>query len=250
MAARTPPEAWYWSYDIQAPDIDSILVPGAQLTRLMSYRKGTRLRYAALAHKVAGPARSYELELGAEAVHARSAAAGARPIALAVDTGEESPRFTLLLDPAPGPAAEVRVDLDEARLRAALDDRHRIVDLVTYAAGGARRFAAILEERVADGGEPAAAQQLLIGVSAAELDEALLRSAAALVRLRGYTADGRSLFAAVAEPAPPSTWSWYADLDPDEVAQALERNGAYPLDLDVSRDERGLRFSVVMYRDR
>jgi hypothetical protein len=34
------------------------------------------------------------------------------------------------------------------------------------------------------------------------------------------------------------------------VARNLETNAAYPIDLDATRDERGVRFTVVMVRDR
>src|SRR5262249_27256749 len=69
-----------------------------------------------------------------------------------------------------------------------------------------------------------------------------------LVRVRVYVEGGRQLFTAVAERADPGTWAWYGAIDPDEVARNLERNSSYPVDLDATRDDKGLRFSVVMYR--
>ena len=56
-------------------------------------------------------------------------------------------------------------------------------------------------------------------------------------------------FAAVAERSNVGKWAWYADLDADAVASKLDRNNAYPFDLDATHDERGVRFTVVMYRD-
>jgi hypothetical protein len=56
--------------------------------------------------------------------------------------------------------------------------------------------------------------------------------------------------AAVAERARVDTWAWYADLDADGVARNLEGNSAYPVDLDAMRDLEGVRYAVVMYRQR
>jgi hypothetical protein len=67
--------------------------------------------------------------------------------------------------------------------------------------------------------------------------------------LRGYIEDGRQLFAAVAEKSNvgKEAW-WYTDIDADTVARQLDRNNAYPIDLDATRTEQGIRFTVVMYR--
>jgi hypothetical protein len=241
MAARKPPETWYWSYDIKPDDIDAVLVPGVRLVRLSRYRKGTNPRFAALAYKDGGPARRHAIDLEAAAAGKLLQETGQRPVAVTVDAVDGPPRFSLVLETGPGPVSSLHLDLDEAGLRALLDDRHGIADLATYTAGGARRYAVIVDERPGP-------SWLFTGVTAQELDAKLVEHGAALVRVRGYVEGGRQRFAAVAERAEPGPWAWYPALDPEAVARNLELNAAYPLDLDATRDEQGLRFSVVMYR--
>jgi hypothetical protein len=241
MAARKSPEAWYWSYDIKPDEIDSVLTPGARLMRLSSYRKGTSPRFAALAYKEPGPARRYVLGLEAAAATKLLHETGERPVAITVDAAEGSPRFSLVLEAGPGPVSSLHVDLDEAAVRALLDGHHGIADLATYTTGAVRKYAAIVDERTAP-------SWLFTGVTAHELDAKLVEHGAELVRVRGYHEAGRQLFAAVAERAEAGRWAWYGALDPDAVARNLERNDAYPFDLDATRDENGLRFSVVMHR--
>src|SRR5678815_4123255 len=103
MHARKPPEAWYWSYDIKPDDIGAILVPGARLVRLSSYRKGTSPRFAALAYKEPGPARRHALDLEAAAAARLVGETGERPISITVDPGPggpgaDAPRFSLVLE--------------------------------------------------------------------------------------------------------------------------------------------------------
>ncbi len=241
MAARKSPEAWYWSYDIKPDEIDSVLMPGVRLIRLSSYRKGTSPRFAALAYKETGPTRRYVLDLEPAAALALVEKTGERPVAITADPGAESPRFSLVLETGPGPVSSLHVDLDEAAARALIDDQHGIADLVTYTAGGARKYAAIVEERTGP-------SWLFTGVTAHELDARLVEHGAVLARVRAYVEAGQPRFAAVAERIDPVSWAWFAAIDPDAVARNLERNEAYPVDLDATRDDSGLRFSVVMYR--
>lgn len=242
MAARKPPGAWYWSYDIKHEDLDSVLTPGVRLVRLSSYRKGTSPRLAALAYKEPGPARRYALDLDAAAAQKLVAESGERPVAVTVAPGDGPPRFSLVLETGPGPVARLHLDLDEAAARALLDGQHAITDLATYGSGGARRYAVIVEDR-------AVQAWLLTGLSPHQLDEKLIDHGAALVRARAYTEGGTQLIAAVAERGDPGPWAWYPSLDADAVARQLEQNKSYPFDLDATRDEQGLRFTIVMYRD-
>jgi hypothetical protein len=247
MTARKPPETWFWSHDIQSDQINSVLMPGMRLVRLSSYGHGKGRRFAALVYKEPGIERTYALDLDAAALHARLRESGARPVAItvdvAVDAGERPPRFSVVLETGPGPLSAVHLDLDEASVRALLDDDHGIADLATYVVGGVRKYAVIVEEREGP-------SWLFTGIKAHDLDAKLLELGAQLVRLRGYAAGGRQEFAAVAERSRPSGWAWYTDLDADAVARKLEDNSAYPLDLDATRDERGVRFTVVMVRHR
>lgn len=236
MAARKPPEAWFWSHDIRPHQIDSVVTPGMRLMRLSSYGAGDRRRFAALIYKEPGPERSYVLDLDGAALVARLAESGARPVAI---TADDAGRFSVVLEHGPGPLSSVHLDLEAGAVAALLDERHAIADVVTYVAGGSRKYAVILEERTGP-------QWFLTGVTAHQLDARLLELDAALVRLREYVDGGQPLLAAVAERSRNASWAWYADLDPDAVARNLENNDAYPIDLDATRNDRGLRFAVIM----
>ncbi len=242
MAARKPPESWFWSHDIKSDQIDSVLMPGMRLVRLSSYGTGNARRFAALVWKEPGAARTYALDLAAAALEARVRDTGARPVGITVDAGATPPRFTVVLEAGPGPLSSVHVDLDEAGVRARLDDHHGIADLATYVVAGVRKYAVIVEERPGP-------SWLFTDIAAHELDAKLLELGATLVRLRAYSAGGKPQFAAVAERSRVTGWAWYTDLDADGVARNLEGNSAYPFDLDAVRGERGVRFTVVMYRD-
>ena len=253
MSARKPPQSWFWSYDIKTDNLDSVLL-GLRLTRLSSYHIGTKQRFAALMYEEPGPARSYELLVDAAAAQRLAGEAGRRPVAVTVDTSGEAPRFSLVLEERSGggsggsgvgeggPASRLHLDLDDAGVRALASGQQAIIDLATYTAGGARRYAAVVEERAAE-------SWVFTGVTAGELDAKLLAHGAALVRVRGYTDGGRQLFAAVAERVDPGTWAWYAGLGTDDVAKSLTKNKAFPVDLDAWWEGDKLRFCVVMYRD-
>ncbi len=240
MPAKKPPETWFWSHDIKATQIASVLMPGSRLVRLSSYGTGAARRFAALVYKEAGPERSYALDLDAAAVTAKLAETGARPVGVTVD---DTGRFSVVSETGPGPVATLHVDLDEAGAQALVDDQHGIADLATYVVDGARKYAVIVEDRPGT-------SWLFTGVSAPELDAKLLEHDAMLARVRAYSDGGKTRFAAVAERGRPAGWAWYADLDGDGVARQLENNAAYPVDLDATRSDRGTRFTVVMVRDR
>lgn len=244
MTTRKPPDTWFWSHDIHLDQIDSVVMPGMRLARLAAYGAGDRRRFAALIYQEAGPERRYALELDAAALAAKLADTGARAVSLTSSAGADgAPRFSVVLEIGPGPLSSVHTDLDAAGVTALLDDHHTIADLTTYVAGGARKYAVILEEREG----PA---WFFTGVTAQELDAKLLPLGAQLTRVRPYTNGARKELAAVAEKARATRWAWYADLDGDAVARNLENNDAYPYDLDATRDDRGTRFAVVMYRQR
>lgn len=72
-----------------------------------------------------------------------------------------------------------------------------------------------------------------------------------MLRLRTYVEGGQRRFAAVAERSNvgKGAW-WYTGIDGDTVDRKLDHNNAYPFDLDATRDEQGVHYTVVMYRDR
>jgi hypothetical protein len=243
MAARKPPQAWFWSHDIRGDQIKYVVTQGTHLMRLSSYGAGERRRFAALMYKEPGAERSYAIDLDAAALAAHLAETGARPVSITVDASGAIPRFSVVQQHGPGPLCSAHVDLDEAGVRALIDDAHGLADVATYEVGGARRYAVVVEER-------AAPSWFLAGVTAHELDAKLLELDASLSRVRAYAEGGRLLLAAVAERVRGPSWAWYTDLDGDAVARNLENNSAYPIDLDATRDARGTRFTVVMVRDR
>jgi hypothetical protein len=243
MPARKPPEAWFWSHDIRADQIKHVVTPGMHLMRLSSYGSGDRRRFAALVYKEPGPDRAYAVDLDAAALDAQLRDTGARPVAITASADEANPRFSVVLQHGPGALCSARVDLDEGGVRALLDDQHAIADIATYVAGGARKYAVIVEER-------SAPSWFLTGLTPHQLDARLLELDASLVRLRAYVEGGQQQLVAVAERSRGVGWAWYTDLDGDAVARNLENNAAYPIDLDAIRDARGTRFSVVMVRDR
>ena len=242
MFERTPPEAWSWSHDIKSDQIDSVAMPGWHLMRLSSYGKDNHRRFAAVVFKEPGPELSYVLDLDAAAIEARLRETGAQPVAITVDADGSQPRFSLVLQNGLERLSSLHVDLDEAGVHALLDDDHRIADFVTYLVDGVRKYAVILEER-------SGPSWFFTDVTAPELDTRLAQLDATLLRVRAYVEEGRQKFAAVAERSNLGKWSWYADLDADAVASKLDRNNAYPFDLNATHDERGVRFTVVMYRD-
>jgi hypothetical protein len=158
---------------------------------------------------------------------------GARPAAITVDADDSQRRFSLLLEKEPASAKSLHVDLDEAGVRSLLDGRHGLADFVTYVAAGARKYAIVLEERP----EPS---WFLANVTAQELNARLAELDVTLFRLRSYIEDSQRLFAAAAEKSNvgKGAW-WYADIDADTVARQLDRNDAYPIDLDATRGEQG-----------
>lgn len=242
MVEGGAPDAWFWSHDIGPDQVDSVATAGTRLVRLSSYGDGERRRFAALVYLGGGPERGYALDLEAEPLRARLREEPSRPVAITVADGEP-PRFSVVFDHEPGLPSHVHLDLDEAGLHALLDGHRRVLDLATYTGGGVRRFAVIL----ADGG---GGSWLVTGVEPDDLDARLRELDAGADLLREYRENGRRVLAAVAARPRPDGQAWYAGLDADGVAAALEDNRSYPVDIDATRDERGVRFTVVMRRER
>lgn len=244
MAARKPPESWFWSHDIQTNHVDDVVLPGMHLMRLSIYGTGKMRRFAAISFREVGAESVYLVDVPAAEVAAKVADAGAHPVSITADTDGGDLRFSLVLHKGPGSLSSLHLDLDEAGLCKLADDQHCIADFTTYVVGGARKYAAIVEER-------SGPSWVLPNVTAQELDAKLLELGATLVRLRSFAeGTGPRRFTAVAERINVGRWAWYADIDGDTVARHLNTNDSYPFDLEAYRDDRGVRYNVVMYRDR
>ncbi len=146
MTARKPPDSWFWSHDIEPEQITSVVTAGSRLVRLSSYGFGPARRFAALVYQEAGPARTWVLDLDQAALTAKLAE-GAHAVGITVEALDDGPRFSVVLETGPSSVSAVHTDLDEAGVRALLDGHHQIVDLASYVAGGARKYAVIVEER-------------------------------------------------------------------------------------------------------
>src|SRR5690349_680351 len=109
MAARKPPEAWFWSHDIRADQIKYVVTPGMLVMRLSSYGSGDARRFAALMYKEAGLERSYAVDLDAAALATKLQDTGARPVAITVTEGAPL-RFHVVLQQGPGPLCSAHVD--------------------------------------------------------------------------------------------------------------------------------------------
>ena len=236
----TPP-TWYWSHDIGPDQVESVAGSGTRLIRLSSYGSGHRQRFAALMYMEPNAERTYLLNLEAAELDSQLRQAQARPVAITVDASGLQPRFSVVLDAAAGPRSTVHLDRAEAEVRALLDDEHGIADIATYLVAGERRYAVVLEARPGP-------SWLFTEVTARRLRFRLFRLGVTLVRLRANLGSERQEFTAVAERSSGVGTTWYANLDGDSVAGRLERHRAYPTDLDAVRDERGVRFTVIMRR--
>lgn len=235
----TPPEHWLWSHDIKPEQIASLGPPGWRLVCLSSYGDGDRRRFAAVLHQAPGAGRIPVLDLEPSEAEARLRHAGVRPVAITAGYGLR-PRLSVLVEGGPGARSRV-TDLGEDEVRALPGPAGGIADITTYVVARARRYAVVLDP-------DAGPSVLFTGVTAGQLRRELRKSGATVTRLRAYVQDGQPLLTAVAERGVRGFSAWYTDLDADGVARKLDRHHAYPCDLGATRDERGVRYSVVMRR--
>lgn len=236
----TRPEHWLWSHDIKPDQLARLGPPGWSLVCLSSYGKLDRRRFAAVLHKGPSAGRIPVLDLEASQIGTRLRHARVSPVAITADA-DLRPHLSVLVESGPEAGTRVAAGLSEDEARALLSQPGGIADLTTYTVRGARQYAVVLDPR-------AGPSLLFTGVTASQLRRELSRSGATVVRLRAYVQDGQSLLAAVAERSVRGFSAWYADLDADGVAQKLDRHRAYPVDLGATRDDRGVRYTVVMRR--
>jgi hypothetical protein len=233
------PEHWLWSHDIKPDQIASLGPPGWSLMSLSSYGDLDRRRFAAVLHKGPGAGRIPVLDLEPSAIETRLRHARVSPVAITAGSGLR-PYLSVLVESGPDAGTRVAAGLSEDELRVLLGRPGGVTDITTYTVRGARQYAVVLDPR-------AGPSLLFTGVTASQLRREL-RSGATVTRLRAYDQDGQPLLAAVAERSARGFSAWYDGLDADGVAQKLDRHRAYPVDLGATRDDRGVRYTVVMRR--
>jgi hypothetical protein len=232
------PEHWLWSHDIKSDQLASLGPRGWSLVSLSSYGGWNHRRFAAIVHKTLGAGRIPLLDLSASEAAERLRHLRVRPVAVTAGPGPR-PLLSVLAESAPG-ESRLAADLSEDDVRA-LGTPGGVADIATYTIRGARRYSVVLD--------PNAGPTLLFtGVTEAQLRRELRRSDATVTRLRSWLQDGELLLTAVAEPSSGGSSHWYAGLDADGVARKLDRHRAYPVDLDATRHDEGVRYTVVMRR--
>jgi hypothetical protein len=234
------PEHWLWSHDIKPDQIASLGPPGWSLMSLSSYGDLDRRRFAAVLHKGPGAGRIPVLDLEPSAIEARLRHARVSAVAITAGSGLR-PHLSVLVESGPDAGTRVAAGLSEDELRALLGRPGGVADITTYTVRGERQYAVVLDPR-------AGPSLLFTGVTAGQLRRELRRSGATVTRLRAYVEDGQPLLAAVAERSARGFSAWYDGLDADGVAQKLDRHRAYPVDLGATRDDQGVRYTVVMRR--
>lgn len=106
-----------------------------------------------------------------------------------------------------------------------------------------RKYAAIIEERPGP-------SMIFTRVTAEELDAQLRKHSVTPMQIRDFYENGVRYFTAIAERLDVGKWTWYNDIDGDTVGSKLEKHNAYPFALEAYRTGQGMRFTVIMYRDR
>lgn len=238
------PSGWFWSHDIQTSQIETTATPGYQMRRLSVYGAGKQRRFAGF-FEPGSPARKYAVDLTSDVV--KKPNHGLNPISLCVDTSLPEPRFSAVLEPGSDVESVIKVDLDERELHGLVADQQRITDLVVYARAGVRRYAVIVRTTRAAVGKQDP-WFLFTNLTQAELEVQLQRNRARLSRLRRYTEKGETRFYGIAVPAGKTKSSWYASINADSLAEALEKGNSYLVDLDAFNNGTGLRFTAVMIR--
>jgi len=244
--SRKPPDSWFWSHDIQPHHLDDLPFPGSRLMRISAYsalsgEKGRR--FAAIIFQETGTDSSVVHDIPLAELEARMTSSGERPVSITAEDVTGQPYFSLVLHQEPGPDVKISTDLDAAGLSQLSNDQRRIADFTSYVVNGVRKYAAIVEER-------SGPSLVFTRVTAKELEAQLRKHNVTPVRIRGFSEGNERFFTAVAERFDAGSWNWYDHIDADTVADKLEAHNAYPFDLEAYRTEQGIRYTVIMYRDR
>lgn len=216
-------------------------MPGMRLRRLISYRRGAQAarRFAAFYYDDGAIASSRIWLIDVDA--ATAAAHGPRAATVSVDIapGSGAIGYTLVLEDQPTPARALYPDLDSDGVTALLDGDCAIVDIAGYQRDGTRCFAAIVERRAGQG------SVFFPALRGEEVRTTLRARGVVPVRARAYHSPVGWRLDVVGERANGVGWSVHVDVDADDVAQRLERQHGYPLDLDAVGHGLSVRFAVI-----
>jgi hypothetical protein len=239
---RSKPRWWFWSHDIQPDQVAGLAMPGMRLQRLVSYRRGAQAdrRFAAFYFDDEGataPSRTWLIDADAETAREHGQQAAAVSVDAIPNGGEV--RFTLVLDAQPNPARALHTDLGVEDVTALLDGDRAVVDFATYLRDEKRYFAVIVETRLGDGSTffPALRRE--------EVRNMLRPHGVLPTRARAYHSPTGWHLAVVGEHGTGTAWSVHVDVDADDVAQRLEQQHGYPLDLDAVGHGLSVRFAVI-----
>ncbi|MCE9600506.1 MAG: hypothetical protein K8S54_21285 [Spirochaetia bacterium] len=233
-----PPVGWFWSHDIQADQIGALALPGYQMQRLTVYGSGNLRRFAAFLERGAA-VRFYAIDLKVDQLQTEIRNTRSNAISLCVDASTAEPRFTAILEKNASPSSTVKADLNESELHKLINGPQSVEDLVTYSKNGGRKYAVIL-------GKKDSPWLLFTDLSRNEVASNLDKSKARLTRIRAYSENGKTRYSGVAKPAGSMRWSWYTDLTADALAEKLEDDNGYLLDLDATSATNGLRFTAIL----
>jgi hypothetical protein len=239
---RSKPRSWFWSHDIQPDQVAGLAMPGMRLQRLVSYRRGAQAerRFAAFYYDDEGattPSRTWLIDADAATAGAHGQRAAAVSVDVIPNSGEV--RFTLILDAHPHPARVLHTDLSAGDVTALLDGDRAVVDLTTYQRDEKRCFAAILEPMVGDG------SMFFPALHREEVRNTLRPHGVLPTRARAYHSPGGWRIAVVAQRSAGTAWSVHVDVGADDVAQRLEQQRGYPLDLDAVGHGLSVRFALI-----
>jgi hypothetical protein len=241
-----PPQSWFWSHDILHKSVGDVMLPDMQLMRLAAYGEAPRRRFAAWAYRQGcDEPSSYIVDRSAPEMRNELARSMGQPVSITVEEIDGQARFSVVLQRCGVSPATFVTGMSEAALRQLMQDAQRQPrDLVTYRENGQRWYAALLEDATSP-------FQIFNGVGVEALQRQLKKTGMVLTRLRGYDEGGTRTFLAVARQMNVGSWAWYDNLTADKVAQALDKDNGYPVDLDVHWGvEQQPRYSLVLYRDR
>jgi hypothetical protein len=158
-------------------------------------------------------------------------------VSVDVAPGADGACFTLILDAQANPTRTLHTDLEAAAVMALLDGDHAVADLATYQRDEKRCYTVIVEPRVGYG------SMFFPELSREQVRNTLRPVGMMATRARAYHSPVGWRLAIVGERATGTAWSVH--VDGDDVAQRLEQQHGYALDLDAVGHGLSVRFALI-----